>query len=281
MNQEIATIDNQPLAPLALEAGKATASALMDIVNNSEAKVVIKIGQKDYLKVEGWEFIGKADNTYAVTDWVSPIYEDEELVAYEARVKLVKEGQDGEVGGAISECGLDSFVTQNAKGRDKHNAAKSMAQTRAASKAFRMKYSWVAVLAGYEATPAEEMQTVRAEPDKSSENYCAEHDTEWFMRGKMKDYAHPPKEDGGEWCRKPSAKTPSPEPQEAESAPQLPRQPIAMDKNAFTTACADLGLTKDDLGGMYPDGFPKKPYEELLADIKVKLQPTPPEDLPW
>jgi hypothetical protein len=39
----------------------------------------------------------------------------------------------------------------------KKQAAMSMAQTRATSKAYRLAYSFVAVLAGFEATPAEEV----------------------------------------------------------------------------------------------------------------------------
>lgn len=71
---------------------------------------------------------------------------------------------------------------------------------------------------------------------------------------------------------------PEEEPQEADTAPQLPWQPIAMDAKGFLDACGQLGLTKDDLGGMYPDGFPKVPYEVLLADIKANLHPAPPDD---
>jgi hypothetical protein len=36
-----------------------------------------------------------------------------------------------------------------------------MAQTRASSKALRQAFAWVAVLAGYAATPAEEMDGVK------------------------------------------------------------------------------------------------------------------------
>ena len=39
-------------------------------------------------------------------------------------------------------------------------AVASMAQTRAVGKAFRMKLGWLLKIAGYEATPAEEMDTI-------------------------------------------------------------------------------------------------------------------------
>lgn len=40
-----------------------------------------------------------------------------------------------------------------------------------------------------------------------AEHYCKEHQTAWFKKGKMKNYAHPVKdeqgEDTGEWCNEP------------------------------------------------------------------------------
>ena len=87
----------------------------------------------------------------------------------------------------------------------------SMAQTRAGAKAFRNRLAWVVVLAGYRATPAEEMTegTVseavkeRRTVDKS-EHYCQEHGVNFFKKGKMKSFAHPIKDasgkDTGKWC---------------------------------------------------------------------------------
>jgi hypothetical protein len=76
----------------------------------------------------------------------------------------------------------------------------SMAQTRAGSKALRNKEAWIAVLAGYKPTPAEEMtgNETSAQPP-TTEHWCKEHNTAFFMRGKMKSYAHPIG-DTGEWC---------------------------------------------------------------------------------
>ena len=49
-----------------------------------------------------------------------------------------------------------------------------MAITRATGKAFRLNYSWIMALAGYEPTPAEEMPTLDITPKKSV----------WDMRSK-------------------------------------------------------------------------------------------------
>ncbi len=45
--------------------------------------------------------------------------------------------------------------------------------------------------------------------ESAKEHYCLEHKTEFFMRGKMKSFAHPIKDAGGkdtgEWCHEPTA----------------------------------------------------------------------------
>lgn len=175
---------------------KDVAQSLMDIVEQTHAYAVIS--GKRYLQLEAWQFIGTTDDTFPSPEYVIPIEEDGEVVAYEAKVNLVKDGII--VGSGIMECGMDESVTQGRTGRAKHNACKSMAQTRATSKAFRLKYSWVATMAGFQPATAEEMQGQSASP----QYFCQEHQTEWFMRGKMTSYAHPV--DGQkEWCQMRSA----------------------------------------------------------------------------
>ena len=89
----------------------------------------------------------------------------------------------------------------------------SMAQTRAGAKAFRNRLSWIVVLAGYKATPAEEIQDMpgaervgNGKPTgaPSAEHWCKDHNTAFFKRGKMSSYGHPVKDeqgnDTGNWC---------------------------------------------------------------------------------
>ena len=99
-----------------------------------------------------------------------------------------------------------------------------MAQTRAGAKAFRNRLAWVAVLAGYRPTPAEEMVDVESIREQSqTEHYCHEHNTAFFKRGKMKSFAHPIG-DTGEWCyeRSPFAST---EPKEKKSKDKEKEEP--------------------------------------------------------
>ena len=73
----------------------------------------------------------------------------------------------------------------------------SMAQTRAGAKAFRNRLAWVVVLAGYKATPAEEMTENTVSPVvrdrrtiEADAHWCAEHNTAFFKKGNMPGYAH-------------------------------------------------------------------------------------------
>lgn len=279
MTQEIATIDNPGISPMQmLDGGQLAADALMAIIERSGENLKIKIGKGEHLKVEAWIFLGKAHNTFAATDWVQPIMDelstDGEVVGYEAKVNLMK---DGEIAGsAIAECRLDESMSLG-----NHNSAKSMAQTRATSKAFRMTFAWIAVLAGYQATPAEEMPRDQDTPNKSGQYYCAEHDTEWFKSPKMTSYAHPPEKEGDEWCRKPSEK-----PQAKQTAPQLPRQ---LTVQGFVDGYRAAGLDDKQVAEILGDKAEiqaridsGETWADLLRVVQEALQPDPPdEDLPW
>ncbi len=72
--------------------------------------------------------------------------------SYEARVDLLN--KDGRVvGGASALCGIEEQRWRNA---DRY-ARRSMAVTRATAKAYRVAFSWIIQMTGYEVTPAEEM----------------------------------------------------------------------------------------------------------------------------
>ena len=129
------------------------ANALMEIVEQKNLYKAIE--GKKYLVVDGWETIGAFNRVHALTDEVQPIMEGDQTIAYEAKVSLWQDGI--RIGSAIMSCGLDEFPCRGKEGQAKHKAAKSAAQTWATSKAYRMNFSWVAVLAGFEPTPAEEM----------------------------------------------------------------------------------------------------------------------------
>jgi hypothetical protein len=156
---ELVPIDDTALAmpkPKEVVAlAKEQADSLMDIVEKQ--KLFIPIQGKKYLRVEAWETIGAFNHVGPDPEWVEPMMIDGEMIGYRAKIRLVDDRTGLVVGGAISVCGFDEFVAKGKSGTAKHNAVMSMAQTRATAKAYRQKYAWVAVLAGYQPTPAEEM----------------------------------------------------------------------------------------------------------------------------
>jgi hypothetical protein len=107
---------------------------------------------KEYVVVEGWTTLGMLLGILPVEEKVERLPNG----SYVAYVKLVR-AQDGQqVGGASSLCGVD----EKRWGKAEEYARRSMAVTRATGKAFRLGYSWIMRLAGYEPTPFEEMPVV-------------------------------------------------------------------------------------------------------------------------
>ena len=159
MTTDIANIVNDTLVdrydPDAVVAnGGRWATALKDVMEKQKMYAVIQ--GKQYPEVEAWQMVIAFANLSPVTQYVEPIYEGEEIVAYGAQVSLLN--LDGVVvGGGYASCGMDGFVTQGKKGWDRNRAAQSAAQTWAVSKAGRSKFSFVVKMAGYEGTPAEEL----------------------------------------------------------------------------------------------------------------------------
>jgi hypothetical protein len=291
MTSEIAVIEGREVSPMdLLEAGQAQAQALMEFARRADA--IVTINGNEYVKVEGWCLIGKANNTHAATEWTRPVLNDSgEVIAYEAKVTLMKDG--AVVGSAISECGMDENVAKGRQDRSGHNAAKSMAQTRATSKAFRMSFSWVAVLAGYKATPAEEMTSVQQRtpqqgqpPQRTPQTpaspglMCPDHGEEWFRRGNMRGYAHKIGETAN-WCNMPRRKDAAEAPQEPATATGLPRK---LNAAGFAEECGKLGIGFEDAyvildgkEGMETRLSTGETWESMLALVKNVLQPGPAE----
>jgi hypothetical protein len=297
MTSEIAVIEGREVSPMELlEAGQAQAEALMEFARRADA--IVTINGNEYVKVEGWCLIGKANNTHAATEWTRPVLNDSgDVIAYEAKINLMKDGQV--VGSAISECGMDENVAKGRRDRSGHNAAKSMAQTRATSKAFRMSFAWVAVLAGYKATPAEEMISVPQPPQPpqgtpqqgqppqrtpqtpaSPGLMCPDHGEEWFRRGTMRGYAHKIG-DTANWCNMPRRKDAAETPQKPATATGLPRK---LNAAGFAEECGKLGIEPADVDvildgkeGMETRLSTGETWESMLALVKSVIQPGPDE----
>ena len=108
---------------------------------------------KNYAHVEGWQFAGFLTGLNAIVESVQNLSSGQEL-KWQANVKVYAGDKHISTGFAI--CSNKESIK---KGFDEY-AILSMAQTRAIGKAYRNKLGWVMKLAGYEATPKEEMQKV-------------------------------------------------------------------------------------------------------------------------
>lgn len=132
----------------------AHANALAGVIDARNLFKIIK-GRKHVL-VEGWTLLGSMLGVFPVCVWSRKL-ED----GWEARVEA--RTRSGEVvGAAEAQCVRSESTWAN---RDDF-ALRSMAQTRATSKALRLPLGFVMILAGYEATPMEEMPGDQVEPQQ-------------------------------------------------------------------------------------------------------------------
>lgn len=116
-----------------------------------------KIGQKEFVFVEGWTtcgaMLGVAIRPVSCEE--TPGSEGE----FVAMVEAVRASDGFVLGRGIASCGPDEPDWR----KRSRQARRSMAQTRAAGKAMRLLFSWVMELAGYAPTPLEEMDGPVAE----------------------------------------------------------------------------------------------------------------------
>lgn len=133
-----------------IERATEIANALMAVEKRQPGLVAMIQGRK-YLRAEMWTTMGAMLKVFPRVAWSRQI--EGETEAWEARVDLVHLLTGDVVGGAEA---MASAAERAPWGRASYSI-RSMAQTRATGKAFRLGFSWIPVLAGYEATPAEEM----------------------------------------------------------------------------------------------------------------------------
>ena len=139
-----------------IAAAKEVATSLTGMIR--DLGLYSNINGKEYVRVEGWTTLGAM---LGVTPRTVSVEEIEPGV-FEAVVEIVT--ADGKViGRGIAECGSLDEVDRSGNpvwGNRARYARKSMAITRATGKAYRLSYSWIIKMAGYESTPAEEMDGV-------------------------------------------------------------------------------------------------------------------------
>jgi len=136
----------------------AVANALKEIL--TKQGLTARISNKEHVLVEGWTTLGALVGVTPVPVWTRPLEGDapgHKAFGYEARVEA--RTLDGRVvGAAESMCTRDENRWRNAD----DYAIRSMAQTRATSKALRGPLGFIVTLAGFESTPAEEMPAAPA-----------------------------------------------------------------------------------------------------------------------
>jgi len=138
-----------------LEFASKASRALMKRVESKPKKVVI--GGKQYLEYGDWQTLARFFGATAGIEWSRPIQDEKgKTIGFEARAIVYQHGQT--ISSAEAEC-LRS--ERNWANREAF-ALRSMAQTRAAAKALRNAFGWVAEIAGYASTPAEEMDYDRS-----------------------------------------------------------------------------------------------------------------------
>ena len=136
----------------------AFATNLKQLIVQNNLYTVIK--GKNYVNVEGWQIAGAFTGTFPIVENVENLSEG---TKYKYRAEVSLRNKNGEkVGYGVAIC-----TNQEAgkTGFDEYAVA-SMAQTRAVGKAYRMKIGWLLKVAGYETTPAEEMDAIVAKEYK-------------------------------------------------------------------------------------------------------------------
>jgi hypothetical protein len=144
-------------------------TTLKDILRKQ--KLTQRIGSNDHVKVEGWQTLGSMIGVFPVKEYVEEIPWPQPLpqsmagplskgLAFGFKASYRVQTLNGAVvGGAEGAC---KRTEQKWAGRDDY-ALMSMAQTRAMSKALKAPLGFIVTMAGYEATPAEEMDGITQE----------------------------------------------------------------------------------------------------------------------
>jgi hypothetical protein len=132
---------------IALERMGELANALMDVVRTKQ--LAVNIRNREHLTVEAWTTLGALVGVHAAIVWTKPNESGDGILARaEARTLA-----GALVGAAEAEC---SRVESRWKTAEPY-AVRSMASTRAISRALQAPLRHIAVLAGYEGAGAEEM----------------------------------------------------------------------------------------------------------------------------
>ena len=234
---------------------------------------------REYIREEGWAFCGAMLGIFPRTGTVTPLPDG---TGFDARVDLLRGGVV--VGGAIAECSR----AETKWAEEDTYAIKSMAQTRAAGKAFRMALGFIACAAGYEATPAEEMPAddvaaaTSAQPAAAAS--CPQHGAGYVKQRVARGGPYREREvwscshnaGSGEapaWC---AWETPVAAPAPTRPPPPAPRPERSAFRRVLAAAMGEYSLTQASLArllGCRVDDL--RTDERLLAYRETKYGTTP------
>lgn len=139
---------------LVIASAQKKAGILQEIVD--QRGLSVKIGDSKHLRFEAWQTIGAFYGVIPSTQDVDPVWTDDKksIIGAKATAQAIK-ADTGEVIATASAFCMRNEGTWKTK---PFQQLASMAQTRAGSKVLKQMFSWVVVLAGYDPTPAEEME---------------------------------------------------------------------------------------------------------------------------
>jgi hypothetical protein len=139
---------------VALEHMAEIARTLVDVIRNQ--KLSVRISGHEHLTAEAWTTLGGMLGITPVVEWSRPLADG---TGWEARVQAVRVSDGRVVGAGESMCSRSESTWAK---RDEF-ALRSMAQTRAVSRALRAPLGQVVTLAGFAPAAAEEMSERAAE----------------------------------------------------------------------------------------------------------------------
>lgn len=128
-----------------IERATKQANVLAKVIRDQ--RLFTDIRGRKHVRVEGWTTCGALVGVFAVLVWTHEVDD-----GWEARVEA-RTMAGAVVGAAEAQCLRTESMWA---GRDDY-ALRSMAQTRATSKALRQPLGWIVTLAGFDPTPEEEM----------------------------------------------------------------------------------------------------------------------------
>jgi hypothetical protein len=132
-----------------VERATKVATVLADVIK--QRRLSARIGNRDHIMLEGWTLLGSMLGVFGEVEWTRSLDN-----GWEARA-VARTMAGTTVGSAEAMC---TRAERTWSQRDEY-AIRSMAQTRALSKALRLPLGFIVELAGFAATPAEEMDGIQ------------------------------------------------------------------------------------------------------------------------